>query len=90
MTGFPKLALRVSASHEGEQVSEWVSLVFPPVTGHGSPMDRKRVSASNIRAVGCDAGRQILEVEFTSGSVVQYSGVSPVVHRRFMIGGQLR
>jgi hypothetical protein len=25
----------------------------------------------------------LLEIEFTSGSIVQYSGVSPEVHRRF-------
>ena len=47
-------------------------------------MDRKRVNASTIRSVGYDAGSQALEVEFTSGSIVQYSGVSPEVHRRFM------
>ncbi|MGH8648363.1 MAG: KTSC domain-containing protein [Burkholderiales bacterium] len=47
-------------------------------------MERKRVNASNIRSVGYDAGRQVLEVEFTSGSIVQYSGVSPEVHRRFV------
>lgn len=47
-------------------------------------MDRKRVNASTIRSVGYDAAKQVLEVEFTSGSVVQYSGVSPEVHRRFM------
>lgn len=47
-------------------------------------MERKRVSASNIRAVGYDAGKQLLEIEFSSGSVVQYSGVSPEVNRRFM------
>jgi len=47
-------------------------------------MERKRVDASNIRSVDYDAGRQLLEVEFTSGSIVQYSGVSPEVHRRFI------
>jgi hypothetical protein len=47
-------------------------------------MERKRVSASNIRSVGYDAGKQLLEIEFSSGSIVQYSGVSPEVHRRFM------
>ena len=47
-------------------------------------MERKRVSASTIRSVGYDAGKQLLEIEFTSGSIVQYSGVSPEVHRRFM------
>jgi KTSC domain-containing protein len=47
-------------------------------------VDRKRVNASNIRSVGYDPGNQVLEVEFTSGSIVQYTGVSPEVHRRFM------
>jgi hypothetical protein len=47
-------------------------------------MERKRLSASNIRSIGYDSERQLLEVEFTSGSIVQYSGVSPEVHRRFM------
>ena len=47
-------------------------------------MERKRVSASNIRSVGYDAGKQVLEIEFSSGSIVQYTGVSPEVHRRFI------
>jgi hypothetical protein len=47
-------------------------------------MERKRVNASTLRAVGYDAGRQILEIEFSSGTIMQYSGVSPEVHRRFM------
>jgi KTSC domain-containing protein len=34
-------------------------------------MDRKRVNASTIRSVGYDPGRQLLEVEFSSGSIVQ-------------------
>ena len=47
-------------------------------------MERKRVSASTIRSVGYDAGKQLLEIEFSSGNIVQYSGVSPEVHRRFL------
>ena len=47
-------------------------------------MERKRVSASTIRSVGYDPCRQLLEIEFSSGSITQYSGVSPEVHRRFM------
>lgn len=47
-------------------------------------MERRRVNASTIRSVGYDPGQQVLEVEFTSGSIVQYTGVSPEVHRRFM------
>ena len=47
-------------------------------------MDRKRVSASTLRSVGYDAAQQLLEIEFSGGNIVQYSGVSPEVHRRFM------
>jgi YD repeat-containing protein len=47
-------------------------------------MDRKRINASTIRSVGYDQSGQLLEIEFSNGSVVQYSGVSPEVHRRFM------
>lgn len=47
-------------------------------------MERKRINASTIRSVGYDARQQLLEIEFSSGSIIQYSGVSPEVHRRFM------
>ena len=47
-------------------------------------MDRKRIIASSIRAVGYDAAQQVLEIEFSSGAIVQYTDVSPEVHRRFM------
>ena len=47
-------------------------------------MERKRINASAIRSVGYDESRQLLEVEFANGSIVQYSGVSREVHRRFM------
>lgn len=47
-------------------------------------MERKRVNASKIRSVGYDPSSQTLEVEFSSGSVVQYGRVSPEIHRRFM------
>jgi hypothetical protein len=47
-------------------------------------VERKRVNASTLRSVGYDAGQQVLEIEFSSGSIVQYTSVSPEVHRRFM------
>ena len=47
-------------------------------------MERKRVNASNIRSIGYDGAQQVLEIEFTSGSIVQYGGVSSEVHRRFV------
>ncbi len=50
----------------------------------GILMERKRLNSSKIRAVGYDPGKQILEVEFSNGTVYAYSGVSPEVHRRLM------
>ena len=47
-------------------------------------MERKRISASNIRAVGFDSRNRLLEIEFSNGSIVQYSGVSDEAHRRLV------
>lgn len=47
-------------------------------------MERKRISSGNIRTVGYDARSRMLEIEFSSGSIVQYSGVSDEVHRRLL------
>jgi len=47
-------------------------------------MERRRVNASSIRSVGYDAAKQLLEIEFSSGSIVQYSGVASEVHRQFL------
>lgn len=46
-------------------------------------MDRKKVSSSKIRSVGYDERNRVLEVELNDGSIYQYTGVSPEVHRRF-------
>ena len=45
-------------------------------------MERKNVNSSTIRSVGYDAREQVLEIEFTSGSIYQYSRVSPEIHRK--------
>lgn len=47
-------------------------------------MERKRINSGNIRAVGYDARSRMLEIEFNSGNIVQYSGVSDEVHRRLL------
>lgn len=47
-------------------------------------MERKRISSGNIRAVGYDARSRMLEIEFSSGSIIQYSGVSDEMHRRLL------
>jgi len=47
-------------------------------------MERIPVSSSNISAIGYDADNQILEVEFTTGAVYSYSGVSSDEYEGFM------
>ena len=47
-------------------------------------MERKRVNASTIRSVGYDARSRTLEIEFSSGSVLQYDRVSPEMHRSLL------
>jgi hypothetical protein len=47
-------------------------------------MERKRINASRIRAVGYDPGSRVLEIEFSDGRVNAYRGVSPEIHRSFM------
>ncbi|MFO1318376.1 MAG: KTSC domain-containing protein [Burkholderiales bacterium] len=47
-------------------------------------MERRRVNATKIRSVGYDPSARVLEVEFASGAILQYSGVSAEVHRRLM------
>jgi len=47
-------------------------------------MERKKVSSSLIRSVGYDERNRVLEVEFSDGRVMQYSGVSAEVHRRLV------
>jgi hypothetical protein len=47
-------------------------------------MERKKFSSSLIRSVGYDERNRVLEVEFSDGRVMQYSGVSAEVHRRLV------
>lgn len=47
-------------------------------------MERQRVSSSNVRSVGYDAGSSTLEVEFNSGGVYQYFGVPETVYSALM------
>jgi hypothetical protein len=40
-------------------------------------MERTPVTSTDIRAVGYEAESQTLEIEFNTGAIYQYSGVSP-------------
>jgi KTSC domain len=45
-------------------------------------VERKKVNSTHVRSIGYDAKDQILEIEFFSGSIMQYSRVSSEIHRR--------
>jgi KTSC domain len=47
-------------------------------------MDRIPVSSSNIAQIGYEPDSQILEIQFLSGGVYQYSSVPPSVFDEFM------
>lgn len=47
-------------------------------------MERTPVSSSDLRSVGYDPKSQILEIEFNSGGVYQYSAVPENVYRELM------
>ena len=47
-------------------------------------MERTPVTSSDVRAIGYDADRETLEVEFNTGSVYQYTGVSPGEYEGFL------
>jgi len=47
-------------------------------------MERKPVESSNLRSVGYEAGRQVLEVEFVNGSIYQYTGVPEQIYNGLM------
>lgn len=47
-------------------------------------MNRASVRSSNIQSVGYDPEPRLLEVQFHSGGVYQYSGVPEAVYQSFM------
>ena len=52
---------------------------------HGEEtMERKRINSSRIRSAGYDEKARVLEIEFSDGRVMAYSGVSQEIHRQFM------
>ena len=45
---------------------------------------RVAVTSSAMRSVGCDASREVLEIEFPNGAVYRYYDVPPDVHHGLM------
>lgn len=47
-------------------------------------MKRTAVKSTSIKSVGYAKRRQVLEVQFQTGSIYQYKGVPPEVHQALM------
>ncbi|QTF08027.1 KTSC domain-containing protein [Brenneria izadpanahii] len=47
-------------------------------------MQRKRVSSSELFAVGYDAENSVLEIELLNGSIYQYIGVARMIYEELM------
>jgi KTSC domain len=53
-------------------------------------MERKKVNSTHVRSIGYDVKDQVLEIEFFSGSTMQYSRVSSEIHRRLMASTSMK
>lgn len=47
-------------------------------------MDRQPVKSGMLKAIGYDAAKQVLSVEFADGGIYEYSGVPPEVHEKML------
>ena len=47
-------------------------------------MKREVVESSNLRSIGYDAEKEVLEVEFAKGGVYVYSGVPEEIYKAIM------
>ncbi len=56
-------------------------------------MQRKPVVSSNVKSIGYDAERRVMEVEFRNLGVYEYEGVEPELYQRLIdapsVGGFL-
>ena len=52
-------------------------------------VERLSVKSRILRSVGYDENTKILEIEFSSGFVYQYSGVPPKVYADLMHSGEI-
>jgi hypothetical protein len=52
-------------------------------------LERQPVKSRILRSVGYDENTKILEIEFTSGLVYQYSGVPPKVYADLMHSAEI-
>ena len=53
------------------------------------PLERQSVKSVILRSVGYDELTRILEIEFSTGLVYQYSGVPLKIYKDFMHSGEM-
>lgn len=81
VSGVPRV-LREELFHGGVDVRHQVGATDQD--GAAVNIARKPVRSSNIKSVGYDAKNWLLHVEFHSGAVHEYPGVSPEEHTSFV------
>jgi len=76
----------VLAASCGDRTGNHPNSDVPPSSSAVERSDIRRtfVSSSAIRSVGYDQEQRVLEIEFTSGAVYQYSDVPAEVYRGLM------
>lgn len=52
-------------------------------------MNRQPVDSSNLKSVGYDDDRHLLEIEFASGAIYDYNGVSNEIYDQLMRASSL-
>jgi KTSC domain-containing protein len=52
-------------------------------------VNRVPVKSSNIKSIGHDPAEGLLHVEFSSGDIYEYSGVSPAEHAALISSGSI-
>ena len=48
------------------------------------PIDRKPINRGGIKSAGYERASRILEIEFSNGQILQYTGVGDEIARRFL------
>ena len=80
---------RISRLNRRSALARILSALFlpsliAPLAAQQSAIQRKPVESSVLAAVGYDAGKRLLEIEFHSGAIYRYLEVPEEIHRRLL------
>ena len=62
----------------------FIATLAVPLAAQQPEIKRKPVESSVLAAVGYDAGKRLLEIEFHSGAIYRYLEVPEEIHRRLL------